>query len=155
MATDVQAEKQCMIDHIKSEKGFQCFEACLKGLYCEENLSFWKQIEVLHTIAEDDLAALTAHAKLIVDEFLASEAPQSVNVYHPSKNTCMKNYEANKISSTMFDVLQGIPNLIPFFFNWSYFLITYLFSRWCYFSDVSFLGYSLQRKPALQSMFFI
>lgn len=107
MTTDVQAEKQCMIDHIRSDKGFQLFEACLKGLYCDENLSFWKQIEILHSIAEDDVPALTAHAKLIVDEFLVAEAPQSVNVYHPSKNSCMKNYEAAKFSTTMFDVLQG------------------------------------------------
>jgi hypothetical protein len=124
MATDVQTEKQCMIDHIKSEKGFGLFEACLKGLYCEENLSFWKQIEVLHGIPEDDQTAMSAQAQLIVDEFLVAEAPQSVNVYHPSKNNCMKNFEASKFTSTMFDVLQGMTVRS---WEFKYFFIVFMF----------------------------
>jgi hypothetical protein len=116
MQTDVLAEKQSMIEHIKTEKGFAAFHACLKALYCDENISFWKQIEDLHAVSDSDVEKISALAKVIVDEYLAEEAPQYINVYHPSKNSCMKNYDATKFSNSMFDVLQEdvISQMYPF-----------------------------------------
>jgi hypothetical protein len=116
MQTDVLAEKLTMIDHMKTEKGFAGFQACLKGLYCDENICFWKQIENLHVIPDTDRENLESQVKLIVDEFLAEESAQYVNVYHPSKNICMRLYESKSLTNTMFDVLQEdvIAQMYPF-----------------------------------------
>jgi hypothetical protein len=116
MQTDVQAEKNTMIEHMKTEQGFAGFQACLKGLYCDENIQFWKQIENLHGIPDADRSKLEAQVKLIVDEFLDEEAPQYVNVYHPSKNNCMRIYESKNLTNAMFDVLQEdvIAQMYPF-----------------------------------------
>lgn len=99
---DVSLDFAAMLEHIQTEAGYGFFKECLQKHYADENLTFWKKVEELHSTKD-----VPKVAEEIYKTHLMRRCPTPITVsYEAQKKAVVALCEEKKWTADMFDVLQ-------------------------------------------------